>query len=132
MTAGCHRPSCALPVSPVPAFLPCYRCCWLPCSTLIIGSNSGAKLDRAPERTRKPLDKRERRVVLAVITNAAGQVVDTRIIQSSGSGAVDDYVRAYPPTEATPSSVTTLELVYSSADGFTKPKVLKIEPIAGQ
>lgn len=99
--------------------------------TLIVGSNTGPKLDRTNERPRKPLDKKARRVVIAVVADAAGQVVDTRIVQSSGSASVDDYVRAYPPTEAAPTSVTTLEITYSAAEGFTAPKVLKVEPLSG-
>lgn len=100
--------------------------------TLIVGSSAGAKLDPTAQRPRRPLDDKKRRVVVAVVADAAGQVVDTRVVQSSGSPAVDEYVRAYPPAQATPASVTTLELTYSSAEGFTDPKVLKIEPLAAQ
>ncbi len=99
--------------------------------TLIVGSTAGAKLDPTSQRPHRPLDNKKRRVVVAVVADAAGQVVDTRIVQSSGSSAVDEYVRAYPPAQATPASTTTLELTYSAADGFTDPKVLKIEPLSG-
>lgn len=99
--------------------------------TLIVGSSAGAKLDPTSQRPHRPLDNKKRRVVVAVVADAAGQVVDTRVVQSSGSPAVDEYVRAYPPAQATPASVTTLELTYSAADGFTEPKVLKIEPLTG-
>ncbi len=100
--------------------------------TLISGTSSGAKLDRPAERPHKPLDKRVRHVVIAVAADGNGQIVDTRVVQSSGSPAVDDYVRAYPPPQATPASVTTLELTYSAAEGFSPPKVLKVEPLAAQ
>lgn len=107
---------------------------WLPaCSnvrTLIAGTQTGARLDRTERRAKKPLDKKQRRVVVAVVADAAGRVVDTRIVQSSGSEAVDEYVRAYAPPEAAPSSVTTLELLYSAAEGFSQPKVLTVEPVA--
>ena len=100
--------------------------------TLIAGTNSGAKLDRTNERPRKRLDNRERRVVVAVVADGNGQIVDTRIVQSSGSAAVDEFVKAYPPPQATPASVTTLELTYSAAEGFSQPKVLRVEPLTAQ
>lgn len=100
--------------------------------TLIVGSNTGAKLDRTNERPHKALDAKVRRVVIAVLADAAGRVVDTRVVQSSGSAAVDDYVRAYPPSQAAPASVTTLELTYSAAEGFSPPTVLKVEPAPTQ
>ena len=99
--------------------------------TLIVGSSAGAKLDPTAQRPHRPLDSKKRRVVVAIVADATGQVVDTRIVQRSGSPALDASVRAYPPAPATPVSVTTMALTYSSAEGFTEPKVLKIEPLAG-
>lgn len=103
--------------------------------TLIAGSNTGAKLDRTAERPHKPLSNKQRRVVVAAVADASGQIVETRVVQSSGSAAVDDYVQAYPPPQAAPASVTTYELTYSAAEGFSPPTVLKVEPLvtgAGQ
>lgn len=101
--------------------------------TLIIGSNTGAKLDRAPDRPHKAVDRRVRHMTVAITTDPSGQIVDVRFVQSSGSEAVDGFVRESVrstfPGQAQPNAVTTVALTYSTTDGFSEPKTLNVQPL---
>lgn len=99
----------------------------------IAGSDTRPRMESQRERPRKALDKRMRRMVVAVTTDASGQVADVRFVQSSGKPAVDDYVRedirASFPGQGQPGTVTTMELNYSAAEGFSEPRILATTPL---
>lgn len=96
-------------------------------------SDTVARLDKPRERPRKPVDRRTRRMVIAIATDPAGQIVDIQFRQSSGSQAVDDFVResikSSWPGQAQPGTITTVELTYSADAGFSEPKVLETRPL---
>ena len=106
----------------------------LPACSLFRGrSDTVARLDKPRERPHKPRDNRVRKMVIAIATDPAGTIVDVQFRQSSGSPAVDDFVResikASWPGQAQPGTLTTVELTYSAAEGFGEPKVLSAQPL---
>ncbi len=111
----------------------CLTLAFSSCAVFRPRSDTVARLDKPRERPRKPVDRRTRRMVIAISTNPAGQIVDIQFRQSSGSEAVDNYVletiKADWPGQAQPGTVTTVELTQSSDTGFSEPKVLSVQPL---
>ena len=67
-----------------------------------------------------------------VTTDGANQVIMIRILRSSGSSAVDDFVadsirQGFP---STPSSRSVVEVNYKPGNGFSNPKILSTVPVS--
>ena len=99
---------------------------------LFRGTGTKQQLDPPPAPAHRPVDSKEKTIVLEVTTDASGAVVTVTFKKSSGSDAIDAYVadsiRGNFP--ATPSTRSVVELTYAAGRDkrFSDPKILSSSP----
>lgn len=135
----------AVSMAPLPRFLfPAPRaafCLLLLLSVLAGGSGctyyrslgKGQRLEPANDRPHRKASGGSEDLVVAISTDAAGNIVNVEFIKHSRSQAVEQYVAqtivdGFPRQ---PSTRTVVRLRHTSNAGFSDPEVVSTEPIGG-
>lgn len=90
----------------------------------------GQRMEPARERPHHEVSKAGENIVVAVTTDAEGNIVNINFIKRSRSEAVDGYV-AQTITDSfprQPSTRTVVQLRHSANAGFGEPQVVSREP----
>jgi hypothetical protein len=91
---------------------------------------SGVRYDVPEDKPADQKSKLVRHIVVAVTTNAAGQVTLVQFIRSSGLADHDQYVAdsLRANWSGAPSTRSVVSLTYSGEKGFSVPKLLSTTP----